>query len=186
VIDPSAPGFDLARKLEITPARVRGLLYRYRLLTQDSDANLLDEIAEALTRTRFELTADTISFGLEDPYLRDSLAAVLKERGVFADSSFNPELVRLSLAAFVEFVDARLSDEDRRRILIGLTHDTHVELNRFKRILKSTLARLGARLVGAAADEAASDLVDAAWQFTSDLLGGRSDDAVKALARVVK
>jgi hypothetical protein len=184
LIDASSPTFDTARKLEITPARVRGLLYRYRLLTQDNDTDILGEITGALTRTRFELTAGTIVFGIEDPYLRDSLAALLKERGVFPDTSFNPETVRLSLDAFVAFVDSRLSDDDRERIMRAITHDTHVELSRFKRILKSTLAALGKRVVGAAADEAAADLVDAAWQFTTGLLRGSAPDAEKAAARL--
>jgi len=183
ILDPSAPTFDLARRLEITPTRVRGLVYRYRLMTQGDEDDTLDDVVRALVKTRFELTGDTITFGVEDPYLRDSLAAALKQRGIFADSSFNPETVRLSLTAFVQFVDSRLGDEDRRRILAALTHDTHVELSRFRRILKSTLAGLGKRLVGAAADEAASDLVDAAWDFTSGLFGGNAEVAAAAAHR---
>jgi hypothetical protein len=183
ILDPGNPTFDLARKLEITPARVRGLVYRYRLMTQGDEADTLDDVVRALSKTRFELTGESITFGVEDPYLRDSLAAAFKQRGIFADSSFNPETVRLSLTAFVEFVDSRLGDDDRKRILAAITHDTHVELSKFRRILKSTLASLGKRLVGAAADEAASDLVDAAWQFTSGLFGADSADAVAAAHR---
>jgi hypothetical protein len=184
VIDPAEPLFDLARKLEITPARVRGLVYRYRLLTEDSDADVFDQIVAALGRTRFELSADTIVFGIEDPYLRDSLAAALKQRGVFADTSFNPETVRLSLDAFVEFVTSRLNPSDREQILRALTQDTHVELGKFKRILKSTLAAVGKRFVGAAADEAAANLVDAAWQFTTDLIRGDATGAAAAASRL--
>jgi hypothetical protein len=183
IVDPAAATFDLARALEITPTRVRGLVYRYRLMNQGDEADTLADVVRALGKTRFELTGETITFGVEDPYLRDSLAAALKQRGIFADTSFNPETVRLSLTAFVDFVDSRLSDDDRRRILAALTHDTHVELSRFRRILKSSLASLGKRLVGAAADEAASDLVDAAWQFTSGLFGANAEDAAAAAHR---
>jgi hypothetical protein len=180
IIRPGMPVFELARRLEITPSRVRGLLYRYRLETQDADESLAGEITAALTRTRFELSADRIVFGIEDPYLRDSLAALLKEQGVFADSSFNPETVTLSLTAFVEFADSRLTDDDRRLILSALQHDTHVELNRFKRILKSTLAQLGKRIVGAAAEDAAAGLIDAAWNLTTGLIGGDAKRVVTA------
>ena len=184
ILDPAEPIFDLARKLEITPTRVRGLVYRYRLLAQDSEVDVFAQIGTALGRTRFDLTSDFIVFGIEDPYLRDSLAAAMKQRGIFADTSFNPETVRLSLDAFVDFVSARLSPEDRGRVLTALSHDTHVELSKFKRILKSTLASVAKRFVGAAADEAASDLVDAAWQFTSGLLRADAGAAASAAARL--
>jgi hypothetical protein len=184
ILEVNLPVFEIARRLEITPSRVRGLLYRYRLETQDSDDNVLDDITAALTRTRFEMTADRVVFGIEDPYLRDSLAALLKEHGVFADSSFNPETVSLSLDAFVDFASDRLGDDDRRRILAALQHDTHVELNRFKRVLKSTLAQLGKRVVGAAAEDAAAGLIDAAWDFTTGLLRGDADSVTKASSRL--
>jgi hypothetical protein len=172
ILEANLPVFEIARRLEITPSRVRSLLYRYRLENQGDDAGILDDIAAALTRTRFEMSADRVVFGIEDAYLRDSFAALLKEQGVFADTSFNPETVSLSLGAFVDFADRRLSDEDRRSILTALQHDTNVELNRFKRVLKSTLAKLGSRVVGAAAEDAAAGLIDTAWEFTAGLLHG--------------
>jgi hypothetical protein len=184
ILEVNLPVFEIARRLEITPSRVRGLLYRYRLESQDSEDNVLDDITAALTKTRFEMTADRVVFGIEDPYLRDSLAALLKEHGVFADSSFNPETVSLSLNAFVDFASDRLDDDDRRRILVALQHDTHVELNRFKRVLKSMLAQLGKRVVGAAAEDAAAGLIDAAWDFTTGLLRGDADGVTKASGRL--
>jgi hypothetical protein len=179
IIEPSAPTFELARTLKITPTRVRSLIYRYRLMMQDGDENVTAEVIAALAKTRFELTAKSITFGIEDPYIRDSLAADLKARGVFADTSFNPETVRLSLDAFVGFVESTLSKEDRMRILHALTKDTHVDLNRFTSILKSALAQFGKRIVGDAAEEAAGvvvdgavELVKAAGQFTIGLITG--------------
>jgi hypothetical protein len=180
IIDVNTPIFEIARRLEITPSRVRTLLYRYRLMTQGGDDTVMEEIAAALTKTRFELTAGHISFGIEDPYIRDSLGALLKEQGVFADTSFNPETVRLTIGAFVDFTDRRLSDDDRERILRALKGDTHIELNRFKRVLKDVLAQLGRRFVGAAAEDAASGLIDAAWDFTTGLI--RADGAKAAAA----
>lgn len=184
ILQPDLPVFEMARRLEITPSRVRTLLYRYRLESQDDDANVLDAITAALGKTRFDLTADRIVFGIEDPYLRDSLAALLKEHGVFADSSFNPETVSLSLTAFVDFASSRFGEDDRRRILTALQHDTHIELNRFKRVLKSTLSQLGKRVIGAAAEDAAADLIDAAWDFTTGLLRGDAGDVAAASVRV--
>jgi hypothetical protein len=172
ILSISTPVFDLARRLEITPTRVRSLLYRYRLHTQGSEESTLDDIAAALGRSHFELTGSRIVFGIEDPYVRDSFSALLKQQGDFADTSFNPETVSLSLDAFVSFVDARLSDDDRRELLAALQRDTPVELNLFKRVLKGVLSKLGATLMGAAAESAASDLVDVAWQFTTSLAKG--------------
>jgi hypothetical protein len=184
LLEVNLPVFEIARRLEITPSRVRGLLYRYRLENQDGDAAVIDEITAALTKTRFEITADRIVFGIEDPYLRDSLAALLKEQGIFADSSFNPETVTLTLGAFVDFADKRLTDDDRKLILRALQNDTHVELNKFKRVLKGTLTQLGKRVIGAAAEDAAAGLIDAAWDFTTGLLRGDASLAEKAATRL--
>jgi hypothetical protein len=184
LLEVNLPVFEIARRLEITPSRVRGLLYRYRLENQDGDAAVIDEITAALTKTRFEITADRIVFGIEDPYLRDSLAALLKEQGIFADSSFNPETVTLTLEAFVDFADKRLTDDDRRLILRALQNDTHVELNKFKRVLKGTLTQLGKRVIGAAAEDAAAGLIDAAWDFTTGLLRGDASLAEKAATQL--
>ena len=184
LLEVTLPVFEIARRLEITPSRVRGLLYRYRLENQEGDAAVLDEIIAALTKTRFEISADHIVFGIEDPYLRDSLAALLKEQGVFADSSFNPETVTLTLGAFVDFADRRLDDDERRRILHVLQHDTHVELNKFKRVLKSTLTQLGKRVLGAVAEDAASGLIDSAWEFTTGLLRGDASRVESAAKRL--
>jgi hypothetical protein len=191
ILDPGAPIFELARTLKITPTRVRSLLYRYRLVMQDGDENTTTEVIAALAKTRFELTSKSITFGIEDPYIRDSLAADLKARGVFADTSFNPETVRLSLDAFVGFVESTLSPEDRTRILRALTKDTKVDLNKFTSILKSMLAHFGKRLVGDIADEAAgivvdgaADLVKAAGKFTIGLITGNAEDVGAAAARL--
>jgi hypothetical protein len=191
IIDPGAPTFELARTLKITPTRVRSLLYRYRLVMQDGDDNTTAEVVAALAKTRFELTAKSITFGIEDPYIRDSLAADLKVRGVFADSSFNPETVRLSLDAFVGFLESTLSTEDRTRILHALTKDTHVDLNKFTRLVKATLAQFGKRIVGDAADEAAGvvvdgavELVKAAGTFTIGLITGNAKDVATGTARL--
>jgi hypothetical protein len=184
MLDASMPVFEISRRLEITPSRVRGLIYRYRLENQDDDDTAMDEIAAALVRTRFEMTGDHLVFGIEDPFLRDSFAALLKEQGVFADSSFNPETVSLTLGAFVDFADKRLDDEARITILTALQHDTHVELNRFKRVLKSTLSQLGKRVLGAAAEDAASGLIDTAWEFTTGLIRGDPAKVTAAAARM--
>jgi hypothetical protein len=45
-----------------------------------SDENTTTEVIAALTKTRFELTSKSITFGIEYPYIRDSLAANLKAR----------------------------------------------------------------------------------------------------------
>ncbi|NEM90103.1 hypothetical protein [Galbitalea soli] len=180
ILSMTSPVFDLARQLEITPSRVRSLIYRYRLQTQPDDDAVLAEIAGALGRSRFELTEQRIVFGIEDPYLRDSLGALLKQQGIFADTSFNPETVSLGIGAFVDFVSARFDTDDRVRILRALHHDTGVEPSAFKRVLKSTLAQLGKRVVGAAADDLASAAIDAVWSFTTSLFRGDVEQATTA------
>ena len=107
-IDPLAPQFQIARQLGITPGRVRGLLYAYRL----AEAGDTQEVAVLLDRVRLvslDPKGDAV-LNIEDAYDRDVFTATLKEHGVFTDTSFNRERVTMPAKALLDVLDTVFAD----------------------------------------------------------------------------
>jgi hypothetical protein len=91
VVSVNAPAFELARQLEVTPAKVATFVYQYRVRTQSPDT-LLDDLADAIVLV--SLPADgNVVLNVEDRYWRETLIARLKTVGVYTDTSFNRERV---------------------------------------------------------------------------------------------
>jgi hypothetical protein len=66
-IDPAEPIYDIARALNIAPARVRALLLNWQLRTTKAEADLRQSIVEALKKTRFSKDGTLLTFGIEWP-----------------------------------------------------------------------------------------------------------------------
>jgi hypothetical protein len=107
-VDPYAPQFQNARQLGITPGRVRGLLYAYRL----AEAGEAQEAQVLLDRVRIvslDPRGDAV-LNIEDAYDRDVFVATLKEHGVFTDTSFNRERVVMPAGALLDVLDGVFAD----------------------------------------------------------------------------
>jgi hypothetical protein len=116
-IDPDAPVYDLARALNITPARARNLILNWQLRSTAVQADLRRNIVDALRKTRFSKDGTLLTFGIENPLLKEEIAARLRRKGIFSDASFSRELVKLPVDAFVEFLDEILTKEQRRKFV---------------------------------------------------------------------
>lgn len=109
VIDPNRPHFEIARTLGITPGRVRGLVYAYRLAHADGGgdvAAILDHVRVA----SIDLAGDAVLV-VADDYARDALVARLKDFDVFTDGSFNRERVKVPAKAFLGALDEAFGRE---------------------------------------------------------------------------
>jgi hypothetical protein len=104
-IDPEAPVYDIARALNITPTRVRSLIFNWQLRTTSKENDLRPDLVAALKKTRFSSDGTFLTFGVESPLLKEEIIARLKRKGVFSDASFAKEIVRLPVDAFVEFLE---------------------------------------------------------------------------------
>jgi hypothetical protein len=104
-IDPDAPIYDIARALNVTPARARSLVMNWQLRTMPAQGDLRDDIVATLKKTRFSKDGTLLTFGVESPLLKEEITARLKRKGTFPDASFSKELVKLPVEAFVEFLD---------------------------------------------------------------------------------
>lgn len=159
-IDPRAPLYETARMLNITPARVRTLLFNWQLRSTSAAADLHNDLLLALQQTRFVKDGTLMSFGIESPLLREEVRARLRRRGVFADASFSQELVRLPVDAFVEFLDDLVDEDTKKALKAILVRDEQLPDRSFKAIATGVLSRIGEEVAGKVGEELAGDLVE--------------------------
>ena len=157
-IEPGASAYETARALNITPTRVRSLLFNWQLRSTSATADIRNELILALQQRRFAKDGTLMSFGIESPLRREEIRARLRRRGVFADASFSQELVRLPVDAFVEFLDD-LADGDNKKVLHAiLVKDKQLPDRTFKAAATGILMKLGEKVAGKAGEELAGDL----------------------------
>jgi hypothetical protein len=193
ILDPGAPIYETARALNITPARVRNLLFNWQLRSTSAAADLRGALIAALQQTRFAKDGTLMSFGIESPLLREEIRARLRRRGVFADASFSQELVRLPVDAFVEFLDDLVDTDTKKALQTILVKDKQLPDRSFRAVATGVLMKLGGKVAGKAGEELAGDLakgvgeavfkpaIERATEFLTSLLKHDATAAVGAL-----
>lgn len=180
-IDPDAPIYDIARLLNITPARARSLVMTWQLRSMPASSDLKPVLVEALKKTRFSKDGTMLTFGVESPLLKEEIVARLKRKGVFPDASFAKELVRLPVDAFVEFLDDILDEKVKAAVKSTLVTDKLLPDKSFKALATGILMKLGEKVAGKAGEEVAGALVKPAAErlagFLSGLLTGNATEA---------
>jgi hypothetical protein len=192
-VDPERPLYDLARSLNITPARTRTLVLNWQLRSADLARDLTDKLISVLQKTRFGKDGSFLTFGVESPLLREEIIARLKRRGVFADASFQKDLVRLPVDAFVEFFDDLLPIEVKTEVRERLIRDKQLPDKSFKALAIGVLGKLGEKVIGEVAKDLAGGIVEGAGKhlvepaadrvgaFLTGLLRGDTSKAVDAI-----
>jgi hypothetical protein len=181
---PERSHYEIARDLRITPTRVRTLKMQMALRdATQTDTALRERIIDTLSTLRFAKEGSLIQFGIEDPLLRGDIAARLKKLGATADSSFNRELVRIQLDAFVDFMADLLPDERRevvRQALIraGMTDDS------LKGVLIGALTQLGKKAAGAAGEVVAKQAGELAGPAIAALLKSAGEAVTTTWRRI--
>ena len=190
-IDPSAPIYDLARTLNITPARARNLVLNWQLRSTAVPADLRQSISEALERTRFSKDGKLLTFGVESPLLKEEIVARLKRKGVFPDASFSKELVRLPVEAFVEFLDEIVDEGTKKDVRAALVKDKQLPDASFKALVTGVLTKLGEKVAGEAGSEIAGAVIGKAAKpaaekvvaFLAGILTGDAKGAAKTISK---
>jgi hypothetical protein len=190
-IDPNTPIYDLARVLNITPARARSLVLNWQLRSTAPQADLRQSIVEALRKTRFTKDGTLLTFGVENPLLKEEIAARLKRKGVFPDATFSKELVRLRVEAFVEFLDEIVDEGTKREVRTALVKDKQLPDTSFKALATGVLTKLGEKVAGEAGKEVAGALVgkavkpaaEKAVAFLAGMLAGDAKSATKSISK---
>lgn len=92
--------FDDSIELEVPEAKVRRLIYEseikyYKRTEEERDRELREKLGECLKGVKFVKNNTQIKFVMEDKYLRVALNAKLRANGLFADTSFNTDIITL-------------------------------------------------------------------------------------------
>ena len=154
-LDPKSQVYEIARDLNVTPAKARNLLFQWQLRSMGDGNALKDDLIAALKSVRFANEGELLIFGIESPLLREELRSRLKRMGVYPDTSFSSEMVRLSVKHFAEFLDVFLDKEAKKAMLEALIKDGQIKDKSFKAIAFRVLKGIANKAVGAAGDELA-------------------------------
>jgi hypothetical protein len=190
-IDSSAPTYEIARALNVTPARVRGLILNWQLRTTPPQSDLRDSIVVALKKTRFSSDGTLLTFGIESPLLKEEIIARLRRKGVFTDASFSKELVKLPVDAFVEFLDDVVDADTKKQVRDTLVKDKQLPDRSFKALATGVLGKLGEKVAGEVGKDVAGEIVgsigkpaaDKAMRFLTGLLTGDAKAATKGITK---
>jgi hypothetical protein len=190
-IDPEASIYELARALNVTPARARSLVLNWQLRSTAAQTDLGGSIVEALKKTRFSKDGTLLTFGIENPLLKEDIAARLKRKGVFPDASFSKELVRMPVEAFVEFLDEILDEKTKKEVRKTLVKDKQLPDKSFKALATGILMKLGQKVAGEAGGQIAEAFGDevakpAAEKAIAFLMGVLTGDAKSATEKISK
>ena len=170
-LDPESQVYEIARDLNVTPAKARNLLFQWQLRSMGNGDNLKNDLVAALKSVRFANNGDLLSFGIESPLLREELRSRLKRRGVFADASFSSEIIRISVNHFVEFLDDFLSDTEKEEMHQALIKDNQLQDKSFKAVASRILRGVAKKL----ASEAGAELYDLFGDIVQGLITGDAD-----------
>ena len=125
--------YNVSRKLKITPTRAKNLILNAKLRaesqlnTEEMYNHFLEKIKELGYRTDSKNNS-IIIFSLPDMLLREYLKFKLRSVGKIWDSSFNSELVRVSVDDFLDIVsDADLKRQIKRQDVRNKIKDAIVE-----------------------------------------------------------
>ena len=97
---------DLSLALRIPVSKISRLCYEANLrYGEDSNREkyFKDSLMPILLEARFNIESNRVRFAVEDKFLRLQLQAKMKEIHGYADSSFNSEVVSISVSDFAVF-----------------------------------------------------------------------------------
>ncbi|MBN2045341.1 MAG: hypothetical protein JW757_10005 [Anaerolineales bacterium] len=106
---------DLSILFQLSETRVKGLRYEAMLKYPPDENYVPREFMYLLAKSQFEFEksggAGKICFVMEDKYLRQAIQGLLKKEGMFADTTFNSEIVRISPSFLIEVIRMLLGQE---------------------------------------------------------------------------
>ena len=117
-VDLTKSKFDLAIDLGVPQSKVDSLVFRYRL-SFGADYSNKKALLERLNIVSHDARSKKVTLSLEDKFLREYFMSTLKKQGLYADTSFNRELITISYEKFDVVLDCltRIGAENIRERL---------------------------------------------------------------------
>jgi hypothetical protein len=108
---------ELSILLQAPVSKIKSLRYEARLKYPPDPDYVKREFLYILTKSQVDFEKGKIIFAIEDEFLRHAIQGQLKAKGMFADSSFNTELVKIDESALEsvisEFYGKEIADNFR-------------------------------------------------------------------------
>lgn len=109
--------YEISRKLGITEAKVKGLVYEVSLKYDKDEETWKQRFMQAIQKVNLFEKKDHVVFSIEDKATRSYLDALLKSKGRFSDKSFNSEIVIMRTIDFVDLLDSLFSPSEKNSIM---------------------------------------------------------------------
>jgi hypothetical protein len=117
--------YYLSIMLRIPETSVKHLRYEARLRYPPEEEYILREFLRVLVNAQFELDRNDeneidnmkIVFIIDDNYVRYAIQGRLKEKGMFADSSFNSEIIRINCGSLCAVISEFYGEESEQEFL---------------------------------------------------------------------
>lgn len=109
--------YNVSRKLKITPTRAKNLILNDKLRRESE--NYDEQFIDLLKNLKFKISVNNneiISLYVPDTLFREHIKAILKQREIIWDSSFNSEIVKIRLDDFLDIVYEKLNFKDCLKI----------------------------------------------------------------------
>lgn len=111
--------YDLSIMLRIPETSVKRLRYEAKLRYTPEDEYIRREFLKVLVNAKIEMDRNDeseienmkIVFIMEDNYVRDAIQGRLKAKGMFADSSFNSEIIKISCGSLCAVISEFYGEE---------------------------------------------------------------------------
>jgi hypothetical protein len=152
---------ELSILLQIPESRIKRLRYEARLKYPPDPDYIRREFLFVLARSQFGLDNKEeakidrmkIIFVMEDDYLRYAIQGRLKEEGMFADTSFNSEIVKIECGSLVSIIRELYDEKTSQDFMEGFKTlnqpNDDGEINTFKDLMINFLLDTGKSILSA-------------------------------------
>lgn len=179
-IDADPPLYQLEKRLRVTRAKARNLLYDREL--RRLDTVMLDErIRGALKRPLIQKQGNLFALEIENPLVADHLRAKVQRLGYATDGSFSPSIVKLTNDAMAAVVEEVLTDVERKRVRRALIKAGAPD-DSLRGLLKSAFRQIGRKF----AQESGEVLLEHVSEYLEPLIDVAVDGAADRLTRVFR
>jgi hypothetical protein len=110
---------ELSILLKAPVAKIKSLRYEARLKYPPEADYVKREFLNILQRSQYDFDKEKIIFAVEDEFLRHAIQGQLKAKGMFADSSFNTELVKIDKRSLETVIEELYGEETARDFRAG-------------------------------------------------------------------
>lgn len=141
--------YQISCELRIPESKVKRLRYEANLkYATDIETRSKQAFLTAIDKVKLRKDSNKITFVIEDITARKYLENKLKRNGLFADFSFNSELIVVTIPDFVELISDCFGEDKKREIKRRMRADNHVTFQEvITPIVSKLLDKAGCRVV---------------------------------------